>query len=42
MKTVPILFTFDDKLVMPACVCWTSLMENAAPDTFYDIFGLRQ
>ena len=41
MKTVPILFTFDDKLVMPACVCWTSLMENAAPDTFYDIFVLH-
>ena len=41
MKTVPILFTFDDKLVMPACVCWTSLMENADSDTFYDIFVLH-
>lgn len=41
MRTVPILFTFDDNLVMPACVCWTSLLENAAPDTFYDIFVLH-
>ena len=41
MKTIPILFTFDDKLVMPAAVCWTSLMENAAPDTYYDIFVIH-
>lgn len=38
MKTVPILFTFDEKLIMPACVCMTSLLTNAHPDTFYDIF----
>ena len=36
--TVPILFTFDDKLIMPACVCITSLLENALPETFHDIF----
>lgn len=41
MKTVPILFTFDDKLTMPAGVCFTSLLENAGPDTFYDIFILH-
>lgn len=38
---IPILFTFDDKLVMPACVCMTSLLENANPDTFYDIFVIH-
>lgn len=38
MRTIPILFTFDDKLVLPACVCVSSLLQNAAPDTFYDIF----
>jgi len=41
MKTIPILFTFDDNLVSPACVCLTSLMENASPETFYDIFILH-
>ncbi|MCQ2146602.1 MAG: glycosyltransferase family 8 protein [Bacteroidales bacterium] len=41
MHTVPILFTFDDKLIMPACVCLTSLMESASADTFYDIFILH-
>ena len=38
MKTVPILFTFDQSLLMPAGVCLTSLLESAEPDTFYDIF----
>ena len=41
MRTVPILFTFDEKLVLPAGVCITSLLENALPDTFYDIFILH-
>lgn len=41
MKTIPILFTFDNSLLMPAGVCMTSLLENAAPDTFYDIFILH-
>lgn len=41
MKTVPILFTFDQSLVMPAGVCLTSLLESAEPDTFYDIFILH-
>ena len=41
MKTIPILFTFDNSLLMPAGVCMTSLLENADPDTFYDIFILH-
>lgn len=41
MKTIPILFTFDQSLVMPAGVCLTSLLESAGPDTFYDIFILH-
>ncbi len=41
MKTVPILFTFDQSLEMPAGVCMTSLLENADSDTFYDIFVLH-
>jgi len=38
MNTVPILFTFDKKLVQPACICISSLLQSAKPDTFYDIF----
>ncbi len=41
MKTVPILFTFDQSLLMPAGVCLTSLLESADADTFYDIFILH-
>ena len=41
MKTVPILFTFDQSLLMPAGVCITSLLDSARPDTFYDIFILH-
>ena len=41
MKTVPILFTFDDKLIEAACVCMSSLLMNANDDTFYDIFVLH-
>lgn len=41
MRTVPILFTFDQNLVMPAGVCLTSLLESAEPETFYDIFILH-
>lgn len=41
MKIVPILFTFDQSLVMPAGVCLTSLLESAEPETFYDIFILH-
>lgn len=38
MKVVPIVFCFDDNLLLPAGVCLTSLLENANIDTFYDIF----
>lgn len=38
---VPIAFAFDNHLVMPACVCISSLLMNARPDTFYDIFILH-
>lgn len=40
MNIVPIVFAFDNNLVMPACVAISSLMENANKDTFYDIFIL--
>lgn len=49
MKVIPIVFAFDNNLVLPACVCISSLMMHAHKDTFYDIFilysakeGLRQ
>ena len=42
MKTVPILFSFDDRMLMPAVVCMTSLLENAGPETFYDIIILHR
>ena len=38
---VPIAFAFDNNLVMPACICISSLLMNARPDTFYDIFILH-
>ena len=41
MKTIPILFTFDQSLEMPAGVCMTSLLENAGDDTFYEIYVLH-
>lgn len=41
MKIVPIVFAFDNNLVLPACVCISSLLMNAKKDTFYDIFILH-
>ena len=41
MNIVPIAFAFDNNLVLPACVCISSLMMNANEDTFYDIFILH-
>ena len=38
---IPILFTFDQSLEMPAGVCMTSLLEHADEGTFYDIFVLH-
>lgn len=40
MNIVPIVFAFDNNLILPACVCISSLMMNANKDTFYDIFIL--
>lgn len=41
MNIVPIVFAFDNNLILPACVCISSLMLNAKEDTFYDIFILH-
>ena len=41
MKTIPIVFSFDNNLILPACVCIYSLLINAKKDTFYDIFILH-
>lgn len=41
MNIIPIAFAFDNNLVMPACVCISSLLMNASKDTFYDIFILH-
>ena len=40
MNIVPIAFAFDNRLVMPACVCISSLLVHAHENTFYDIFIL--
>lgn len=41
MNTVPIAFAFDNNLILPACICISSLMMNAQKTTFYDIFILH-
>lgn len=41
MRTVPIVFAFDNNLAFPAAVCISSLMMSANEDTFYDIFVLH-
>mgnify|MGYP003372899577 CR=1 FL=1 len=41
MNIVPIAFAFDNNLVMPASIAISSLLMNAHPDTFYDIFILH-
>lgn len=41
MNIIPIAFAFDNNLAFPACVCLSSLMMHAKPDTFYDIFILH-
>lgn len=41
MNIIPIAFAFDNNLILPACVCISSLMMNAKGDTFYDIFILH-
>lgn len=41
MNIIPIAFAFDNNLTMPAAVAFTSLLKNASPETFYDIFILH-
>ena len=41
MNIIPIVFAFDNNLIMPACVCISSLLITAKEDTFYDIFILH-
>lgn len=41
MNIIPIAFAFDNNLAFPACICLSSLMMHAKPDTFYDIFILH-
>ena len=41
MRIIPIVFTFDQNLIMPASICISSLLMNADAGTFYDIFILH-
>ena len=41
MNVIPIAFTFDNNLIMPASICISSLLMNADTDTFYDIYILH-
>lgn len=41
MNVIPIAFTFDNYLIMPASICISSLLMNADTDTFYDIYILH-
>ncbi len=38
MNKIPVVFAFDDNYALPGSVAIMSLIENAAPDTFYDVF----
>lgn len=38
--TVPVVFAFDNNMLLPATVCISSLLRSAKSDTFYDIFIL--
>lgn len=42
MTRVPIVFAFDNRLAMPAAVCFYSLLVNAKPSTAYDIYILHR
>lgn len=41
MNTIPVVFTFDNNLLLPAAVCISSLLKSADKDTFYDIYILH-
>ena len=38
---IPIAFAFGSDWMLPACVCISSLLSSAEPNTFYDIFILH-
>lgn len=41
MKRIPVVFCFDDNLLLPAGVCIHSLLQHAHKTTFYHIFILH-
>lgn len=41
VNKIPIAFAFDDNLILPACVCFSSLLTHARSTTFYEIFILH-
>lgn len=42
MNYIPIVFAFDNNLVLPAAICIYSLLSNAKENTKYDIFILKR
>ncbi len=40
MNKVPIVFSFDDNIVQPAIVCFSSMLLSRKEDTFYQIYVL--
>lgn len=42
MNRIPIVFAFDNNLVLPAAVCFYSLFINAKDETAYDLFVLHR
>lgn len=42
MKKLPIFFSFDEGYVTPAAVTFESLLTNAKPDVFYELYVLHE
>ena len=42
MKKLPIFFSFDDRYVTPAAVTFESLLTNARPEVFYELYVLHE
>lgn len=40
MRKIPIVFSFDNNLSFPACICLSSLLDTANADTYYVIYIL--
>ena len=38
MSKIPVVFTFDKRIILGAAVAIKSLIDNAKPETEYDIF----